>query len=96
MELDVKEKLLVRLLYLLEKIGLIKHTVYSNVAYYYDSADGERRIRFGVTHSGRVKDGPAIKMSLRQSYLLEEKDEASKKRRLALLQINRIKEEGAK
>ncbi|GAB3370440.1 retron St85 family effector protein [Azotobacter armeniacus] len=35
MNLDIKEKLLIRLLYLLEKIGLIKHTVYSNVSYYY-------------------------------------------------------------
>ncbi|EOV8955762.1 retron St85 family effector protein [Pseudomonas aeruginosa] len=95
MDIDVKEKTIGRLLYLLDKIGLIKHTIYSSVNYYYDVADGERRVKFGSTKSGKTRDTPAIKMALRQSYVLQD-DESSKKRKLALQQINKIKEDKLK
>lgn len=92
LEITLKEKIITRLLYLLEKIELIKHTTYSNVTYYYDVTGSERRIRFGTTKNGVVRDTPAIKMALRQTYVTNEEDESSKKRRLALMQINKIKE----
>lgn len=94
LEINLKEKIISRLLYLLEKIGLIKHTTYSNVIYYYDVVGSERRVKFGTTKKGIVRDSPAIKMALRQTYVTNEEDEASKKRRLALIQINKIKEGG--
>lgn len=92
LDIDLKEKTITRLLYLLDKIGLIKNTSYSNVTYYYDAISSERRVRFGATKKGSVRDSPAIKMALRQTYVTVEDDEASKKRRLALIQINKIKE----
>lgn len=95
MNIELQEKEISRLLYLLDKLELIKHTIYSNVAYFYDAANGERRIRFGATKKGATRDAPAIKMTLRQTYVLEG-DELSKKRRLALQQIINIKKEGGK
>lgn len=95
MDIDIKEKTISRLLYLLDQIGLVKQTIYSSVSYYYDVSGGERRVKFGTTKGGAIRDTPTIKMKLRQSYVLQD-DESSKKRKLALQQIMKIKEEGAK
>jgi hypothetical protein len=88
--IDVHGKTVSRLLYLLEKVGLITHTTYSNVKYYFDIPGGLRRIKFGSDLKGRTRDTPAITMAFRKTYVLSD-DEQSKKRSLALKQINKLK-----
>nr|PMI77985.1 hypothetical protein BCU38_23565 [Vibrio splendidus] len=91
LEIDIKEPELKKILYLLEKIELVKYTRYSNVKYYYDTEGGGRRIKFGRTKDGVQKEESAMKIALRQSYVMSS-DESDKKRRLALKQIMSLKE----
>lgn len=91
LDIDIKQSHVSRLLYLLEKIGLVAFTTYSNVKYYYDTGDSQRRVRFGTRNDKVVRTTKDMRMLLRQSYVLAE-DEQSKKRRLALCQVNEIKE----
>ncbi|MAD74150.1 MAG: hypothetical protein CML20_05035 [Rheinheimera sp.] len=86
----INEKFIHRLLFLLEKINLIKFTTYSNVNYYYACNDEDRRIKFGRAKDNSKRDEGSIKMSIRRSFILDE-NESSKKRRLALKQISNIK-----
>ncbi|MCS0080811.1 retron St85 family effector protein [Vibrio alginolyticus] len=88
--IDVQEPELKKILYLLDKIGLVKYTRYSNVKYYYDIEGGARRIKFGRSKDGVHKEESAMKIALRQSYILSS-DESDKKRRLALKQIMSLK-----
>lgn len=88
--LDVPMKTISRLLYLLEKINLIGRTEYSSTLYYYSISDDERRVKFGTSKTGIVEDTPKVKMSFKQSFILNQ-DEQSKKRRNVLEVINRIK-----
>lgn len=90
LDIDVKQSQVSRLLYLLEKVGLVNFTTYSTVKYYYDAGDSQRRVKFGSRTDKGVRTTKDLWMLLRQSYLLAE-DEQSKKRRLALVQINEIK-----
>lgn len=86
LDIDVDQKKIVRLLYLLEVMGLISKHKYSITTYYYAAADGDRRVTFGKTKDGKISDQPSMTMSLRQSYILES-DEVSRKRFNALKQI---------
>lgn len=89
-KIDVESKSVTRLLYLLEKVGLISHVVYSGVTYYFDRPNSTRRIKFGTDGRGRTRDTPAIIMAFKSVYISGE-DELSKKRTLALKQINKLK-----
>lgn len=80
-----------KILYLLEKVNLISHTIYSHVKYFFDIKDTIRRIRFGKTIKNTIKDTPSLMMAIRQSYVITD-NEQSKKRSYALAQINKIKE----
>lgn len=90
-DVNIERPVVQRLLFLLEKIGLVSHTVYSSVMYFFDIADGERRIRFGTTKSGKVKDNPTLRLSFKKHFILGD-DEQSKKRVNVLKQIQTIKE----
>jgi hypothetical protein len=89
-KIDVDVRTVSRLLYLLEKIGLVNHTTYSSVKYYFDMPGSTRRIKFGVDSKSRTRDTPAIVMAFRKTYVLSE-DEQSRKRSLALKQIHKLK-----
>jgi hypothetical protein len=86
LELDIERKIITRLLYLLEKLEIISQVFYSNVTYYFVPDSGSRRIKFGTDKIGRVRDTPSLKMAFKQSFIKSD-DEQSKKRRLALKQI---------
>ena len=88
--IDINDKKLKKILYLLEKIGLVKYTRYSNVKYYYDTELGIRRIKFGKTKDGKLKDEMTIKLAIKQSYIIGQ-SEFNKKRKLALKQIIALK-----
>jgi len=90
-DVNVNEKIIQRLLFLLEKINLVKFTTYSNVNYYYTCNDEDRRVRFGRAKDNSKRDESSIKMAIRKSFILDD-NELSKKRRLALKQINTIKQ----
>jgi hypothetical protein len=89
-KLEIDGKTVSRLLYLLEKIGLIAHTVYSNVVYFYDSPGSTRRIKFGTDVKGRTRDSQALTMALRSAYTADS-DDSSKRRVLVLKSIKQIK-----
>lgn len=89
-KLDQEPKTVTRLLYLLEKVGLISHVVYSGVTYYFDKPGSVRRIKFGTDTKGKTRDTQAIVMAFKTIYILGD-DELSKKRTLALKQINKLK-----
>jgi len=91
-KLDQESKTVTRLLYLLEKIGLIAHVVYSGVTYYFDKPNSVRRIKFGTDTKGKIRDTQALLMAFRSVYIVGS-DELSKKRTLALKQINKLKVE---
>lgn len=91
LDIEIKQSQVSRLLYLLEKIQLVKFTTYSTVKYYYDAGDAQRRVKFGGRNDKVARTTKDMRMLLRQSYLLAE-DQQSKKRRLALVQINEIKD----
>lgn len=96
MDIDVNQKTLTRLLYLLGKMKLVSSISYSGTDYYYAVGHGESKIKFGLSDSGKVKDSMGIKIAIRQSYLsMDDKDtdETAKKRRYALKQINILREE---
>lgn len=78
-DIDVDRKEIIRILYLLEKIGLIGHIVYSSVTYYFDMSGGERRINFGSDRRGIVKELTPMRIAFRKTYVMAE-DEQSKKR----------------
>lgn len=80
-----------KLLYLLERIKLIAFTTYSSVDYYYSVGELQRRIKFGTTKAGIVKETPALRMLFRQSYVLSA-EESAKKRRYVLESIQKLRE----
>ncbi len=88
--IDLSDKLINKLLYFLEKVKLISSTNYSRVDYYYPVGENHRRVKFGTSKSGAVKDTAALKMAFRQSYVLAD-DEPSKKRRYAQQVIQKIR-----
>lgn len=89
-KLDQEVKTITRLLYLLEKVGMISHVVYSGVTYYFDMPGSVRRIKFGTDINGKTRDTPAIMMAFKSIYISGD-DELSKKRTLALKQVNKLK-----
>lgn len=91
-KLDQDLKTVTRLLYLLEKTDMISHVVYSGVTYYFDKPGNARRIKFGTDVKGKTRDTQAIIMAFRSIYVMGE-DELSKKRTLALRQVNKLKAE---
>lgn len=91
LDLDLSERTINKLLYLLEKSKLIASTNYSRVDYYYGLGAASRRIKFGTSKTGAVKDSSALRMAFRQSYVLAD-DEPAKKRRYAQQAIQKIRD----
>lgn len=79
LDIDIQKKELTRLLYLLEKIDLISHITYSNVTYYFGKKNAARRVKFGQSRDGRIRDTSEIKLSFREAFYSSE-DEQSRKR----------------
>lgn len=92
LKLEVELKTVTRLLYLLEKIGLIAHLVYSGVCYYFDTIGSTRRIKFGADAKGKTRDHQAMVMAFKSVYIGVD-DELSKKRTLTLKQVIKLKAE---
>ncbi|MGF7480581.1 retron St85 family effector protein [Providencia sp. SP181] len=94
MDINVNQKLISRLLYLLNKMKLISSISYSRTDYYYVIGHRESKIKFGLSENKKIKDSMSIKIAIRQSYLsLDSKntDETARKRQNALKQINIIR-----
>lgn len=91
MDINLKESLITKFIYLLMKMDLVKRISYSSVNYYYDCSVEEKRVRFGRTKSKKIIESNIVSMNLRQTYILSE-EEVSKKRHLALKAIYAAKE----
>ncbi|MEX9760850.1 retron St85 family effector protein [Providencia rettgeri] len=93
-DIDVSQKLISRLLYLLTKMKLISSISYSRTDYYYVIGHKESKIKFGLSNKGKIKDSMNIKIAIRQSYLsmdAKKSDETARKRENALKHINIIR-----
>ncbi|HFG3160520.1 TPA: hypothetical protein ACGGJQ_000003 [Escherichia coli] len=94
MDIDVPQKIITRLLYLLEKMKLTSSLSYSGTDYFYSRGHRESKLKFGISASGKIKDSMNIKVAIRQSYLsmdAKDMDETAKKRKNALNQINIVR-----
>lgn len=94
MDIDVPQKIISRLLYLLEKMKLTSSLSYSGTDYFYSRGHRESKLKFGISASGKIKDSMNIKVAIRQSYLsmdAKDMDETAKKRKNALNQINIVR-----
>ncbi|EQB2472419.1 retron St85 family effector protein [Klebsiella quasipneumoniae] len=94
MDIDVPQKIISRLLYLLSKMNLTSSLSYSGTDYYYSRGRRESKLKFGISASGKIKDSMNIKVAIRQSYLsmdTRDMDETAKKRKNALSQINIVR-----
>ena len=78
-----------RSLYLLIQLGFIETCTYSRYKYYYPIKKDISLIRFGKTNDNQPFDIPKLKMSLAQTYILDEAD-TSRKRKAARNEINDI------
>lgn len=88
------ERDIIRLLYLLGKMNLVKCEEYSHVKYYYSAKRDIKRIKFGTTKSGKRFDRDAAFIAIRQSFCLEPPklaDEPVKKRQYVTKRINEIR-----
>ncbi|RNM26881.1 retron St85 family effector protein [Dickeya oryzae] len=97
MDIDVSQKKISRLLYLLGKMNLISYIQYSGPDYFYTIGHKESKIKFGLSKSGKIKDAMGMKIAIRQSYLFidnKEMDETAKKRKNVLSRINETREKG--
>jgi hypothetical protein len=90
--LTVEQKKVTRLLYLLEKIGLIAHTSYGNVIYYFDLHGSTRRVKFGLDMKGRRRDSQSMILAFRGVYISSD-DEQSKRRLLAAQHVKKLKDQ---
>lgn len=93
MDIDVPQKIITRLLYLLEKMKLTSSLSYSGTDYFYSRGHRESKLKFGISASGKIKDSMNIKVAIRQSYLsmdAKDMDETAKKEN-ALNQINIVR-----
>ncbi|HDU8670163.1 TPA: retron St85 family effector protein [Proteus mirabilis] len=95
-DINVSQKIISRLLYLLTKMKLVSSMSYSRTDYYYVVGHKESKIKFGLSKKGKIKDSMSIKIAIRQSYLsmdAKKSDETARKRENALKQINIIRKE---
>jgi hypothetical protein len=85
---DIDRRTVDRLLYLLEKIELIKFAIFGTLKYYFDVAGGVRRVKFNSDRE--IKDTPRLKMTFRQNFIMAN-DEQSEQRKIALTHINKVR-----
>lgn len=85
-DLDIPDSLIHRLIYLLERLGIIKKYQYGGYIFFYTSAKNVPFLNFGA---GKKFEVVKASMKLRQTYLLND-DTASKKRKRALEQIKNM------
>lgn len=88
LQLDSKESVVHRAVYLLEKLSLIARYSYSGYEYFYSLKPGHALMNFS---GGKKFNINTVKMALKKAYVLED-DSSSKKRRTALKEINKILE----
>jgi len=89
--ISISSNAIERHIYLLFKLELIDQHFYSNYKYYYPVNHQETKIKFGRPKNKHVTDSQRIRLSITQ-FLITQKDEQSRKRKVALKQINRILE----
>lgn len=88
MNLDVSTSKVYRLIYLLDKIGMIRKHQYGGYDYYYFKLDDSSLINFS---GGKKFDFKKVRMNLRQTYVMKD-DDASRKRQGALKGIKALGE----
>ena len=86
LEIDIAQSKISRLLYLLQKIDLIKTFKRSHYTYYYPVDNKIKKIKFGITKSKTRLDERNARVSILQSFSNAE-NEPSIKRKNALKQI---------
>ena len=87
LELEVSRSEVNRHLYLLSKLNLISHNLYSSYRYYYPLLSELKTINFGKSKDGKIVESQKIQMSINMSYV-SSKDQQSRKRQTAKKQIN--------
>lgn len=87
LDLDVSQSEVSRHLYLLARLNLISHNLYSSYRYYYPLHKNLKTINFGRTKNDKVVESQIIQMSINQSYITQN-DSQARKRRSAKRQIN--------
>jgi len=90
--LDVNQSVISRLLYLLQKVNLIKTFNRSHYTYYYPLDTKLKKVKFGATKSKKSLDERNARVTVLQSFSKAE-DEPSMKRRNALKQIKELLKE---
>lgn len=80
--LNVSSSDVSRHIYLLSRLNLISHNLYSSYRYYYPLELNLKTVRFGKSRNDKVVDSQKIQMSINKSYILSE-DQQSRKRRTA-------------
>ncbi|WP_100657046.1 retron St85 family effector protein [Alteromonas flava] len=78
-----------RHLYMLEKLNFIAKFIYGTYTFYYPLLDARKAIQFGKDKNDRILDSLTIQMSINQSYVLNETDQA-RKRRTAKKEIRKL------
>ena len=92
LNIDIKESVVLRYLYLLRALGYIDIYEYSRYKYYYPKKEYKdtQFLSFGVGKNGRSLDENKFIIELRRTYLLDDKNDYSKKRQSAIKQISII------
>ncbi len=68
---------------------------YSGYKYYYPMDKNLIMFKFGMNKKSASFDESKVQMMIKQSYILDEKEPASRKRKTALKEINKILSEVA-
>lgn len=81
---EVSDSFINRIMYLLERMNLVKKIEYSSSNYYYSTDINEARIKFGRYIDDRVFDRENCKVLVKQSFLQIEKPDSITKKRMAV------------
>ncbi len=94
-ELDIPLSTINRYIYLLMQLKIIGCYSYSGYKYYYPMNKNLIMFKFGMNKKGASFDESKVQMMIKQSYILDENEPASRKRKTALKEINKILSEVA-
>ncbi len=87
LDLDISEKDIKRHIYLLTKMQLLSNLFYSSYRYYYPLIKDLKYVSFGKDRNNKISDSQSMQMSINQSYIMENSEQA-RKRKAAKKQIN--------
>lgn len=91
LDIDISRSVVSRLLYLMNKLGLVNHYDYGGNRYYYPAPGDEKYVRFGLDKMSKSVDDARFIVNLRKIYALE-KDSSSRKRIAAAAEIKKKRE----